>query len=271
LRGVSEDSTTTGLGHGTAGDTTLRTLLLDAADRLGGPLLGLDTSGPVTSLCTVGWRPGEVWEATLTGGSLPSEQLAAALADRLASAAIAAHDLRGIVIGTGPGSFTGLRVGLATAKGLAFGARVPLVGVSSLAVLAASAGPGRVGPVVDARQGEVFSALYDVGPTRVAIARVEDAARTPEAFARAMAQAGAPPSAQGTLLVGDFAARCVLLPGFADARVGVCTPRIGCGILAAAARLAAGDVDALEPLAPRYLRASEAERQLARGATEVRA
>ena len=67
------------------------------------------------------------------------------------------REIGGIAVGTGPGSFTGVRVGLATARGLAFALGVPLAGVSTLDALAAGA-PGAV-PVVDARRGEVFVLL----------------------------------------------------------------------------------------------------------------
>jgi tRNA threonylcarbamoyl adenosine modification protein YeaZ len=67
-------------------------------------------------------------------------------------------DLQGLAVGTGPGSFTGLRVGLATARGLALSLGLPVAGVSTLDALAAGA-PGAL-PVIDARRGEVF-VLHD--------------------------------------------------------------------------------------------------------------
>jgi tRNA threonylcarbamoyladenosine biosynthesis protein TsaB len=66
--------------------------------------------------------------------------------------------IEGIAVGTGPGSFTGLRMGLAAARGLAFALDIPVAGVSTLDALSAGA-PGAV-PLIDARRGEVFT----VGP-----------------------------------------------------------------------------------------------------------
>jgi tRNA threonylcarbamoyladenosine biosynthesis protein TsaB len=75
--------------------------------------------------------------------------------DLLCDAGVEQTELTGLAVGTGPGSFTGLRMGLAAARGLAFALDVPVAGVSTLAVLGAGS-PGAL-PVVDAGRREVFA------------------------------------------------------------------------------------------------------------------
>lgn len=83
----------------------------------------------------------------------------------LREAGFEADDVEGIVVGRGPGSYTGLRMGLVTARTLSFSLGVPVSGVSTLAALAAGV-PGAA-PVIDGRRGEVF-VLADGEPTCVA-------------------------------------------------------------------------------------------------------
>jgi tRNA threonylcarbamoyladenosine biosynthesis protein TsaB len=75
----------------------------------------------------------------------------------LAESGLAATDLEALAVGVGPGTYTGLRMGLITARTLAFSLGVPTAGVSTLDALAANL-PGAI-PVIDARRGEVFTRL----------------------------------------------------------------------------------------------------------------
>jgi tRNA threonylcarbamoyladenosine biosynthesis protein TsaB len=83
----------------------------------------------------------------------------------LAEAGVGREDLDALVVGTGPGSYTGLRMGLVTARALAFALDLRVAGVSTLAALASGAPGAR--PVIDARRGEVFT-LADGEPVVLA-------------------------------------------------------------------------------------------------------
>ena len=228
--------------------------LTDLAARVGGPLLGFDTSGPVTAFCTVGWNDGDVLETAVVDAELPSEALADALAAEFARTGVRPADLKAVVLGLGPGSFTGLRVGLAMAKGMALGAATPLYGVSSLAMLAASYGAGRIALAQDARRGEIFSALYLVDEQGAVSCEIADAVRAPEEFVEVLrGQKEAP-----TLLAGDRATAL----GIADiATAAWQPPRVAAGLGLAAERIVKGEGDSAATLRPHYLRVSEAERQ----------
>ncbi|MGH2407720.1 MAG: tRNA (adenosine(37)-N6)-threonylcarbamoyltransferase complex dimerization subunit type 1 TsaB, partial [Candidatus Limnocylindrales bacterium] len=104
-----------------------------------GYLLAIDTATSQATLAI-----GDAAGALLGGRGWPAghthaETLLPALRELLAGMGLAPRDLSGVVVGTGPGGFTGLRVGLATAKTLAHGLGVPIVGVGTAVALAAAA------------------------------------------------------------------------------------------------------------------------------------
>jgi tRNA threonylcarbamoyladenosine biosynthesis protein TsaB len=121
-------------------------------------ILALDTS---TEHCSVAlWRDGTVDERDAHAGQRHSELLLPMVDELLRRHAIAVRDLDGIAFGEGPGSFTGLRIGCGVTQGLAFGAGLPVVGVSTLLALAESAQRGYAVCCLDARMGEIYHAAY---------------------------------------------------------------------------------------------------------------
>ena len=232
--------------------------LLALATSVGGPLLALDTSTARGSLCSVGLAAGRVRELSLDAMTMPAEGLAAALAHELDETGAALGALAALVVGLGPGSFTGLRVALATAKGMALGAGVPLFGVSSLALIAAEAGPGLVAPVLDARQGDVFAALYKVDGDGGVTTLIADAARRPEAFAAELASRG---DADVTVVGCERVTHAALAALGRLRFVPVARARAAAGLLLAAPRIMAGAADDVSQLVPSYLRVCAAERR----------
>jgi tRNA threonylcarbamoyladenosine biosynthesis protein TsaB len=133
-------------------------------------VLALDTATSATAVALLGaGDPVELRDDPEPGQRPRHAQQLLPLAQRALDGAGATFgDLTRIVVGRGPGSFTGLRIGLATARALALAADAELVGISTLRVLAVAADArGVVAPVLDARRGEVFVAAWEGGRERV--------------------------------------------------------------------------------------------------------
>ncbi len=122
-------------------------------------LLALDTSTENCSLAL--WLDGEVIERQVLAGQRHSDLVLPMLAELLGEAGISLQALDGIAFGEGPGSFTGLRIACGVAQGLAFGADLPVLGISTLLALAAAAPGERVIACLDARIGEIYHAAYE--------------------------------------------------------------------------------------------------------------
>jgi tRNA threonylcarbamoyladenosine biosynthesis protein TsaB len=190
------------------------------------------------------------------GGRLPG-----ALSDLLTAEGLALPAVEGYAVGLGPGSFTGLRIGLATWKGLAYANRRPVAGVSSLAAMALEAAAGAPAgavlvPLLDAKKGEVYAGFYaaEGGGVR---ALAPEAALSPQALLDRTAGLG------GALAFGEgYQAHQAALEGRLAA---LPTPVLSPGAAAVAALAAPGlagsayDPQALFALEPHYVRKSEAE------------
>jgi len=124
-------------------------------------VLGIESSSPVASVALVSEE--KLWgEMTLNIGLTHSEQLLPLIDELLRQTKVELSELGAIAISGGPGSFTGLRIGMATAKGLAQGLNIPILSIPTLLALSfQQAGRKQlVSPVLNARKNEVYTGLF---------------------------------------------------------------------------------------------------------------
>ena len=159
-------------------------------------VLGFDSSTAASAACVLR-ADGEAFEVLpgaerLERAPAHARELMPAVYEAMESARLDFNSLDAIGVGVGPGGFTGLRIGISTARALAHASGVDLRPVSSLRVLAAGIeAPVRL-PLIDARRGELFAALYEGGEERWA-----PFAARPEALVERLREAGAPARAAG--------------------------------------------------------------------------
>ena len=224
-------------------------------------VLGIDTSTMTTSVAIA--VDGTVAAAADVPTALHSDVLLRAVDDLVRGAGLAPRAFDAIAVGVGPGSFTGLRIGMATAKGIAFAAGIPLRAVSSLAALAWDAGralattplaDGLLVPVLDARRGEVYAGFYRRDGDGVRAVAAEQVL-APAALAAAIdaARDGGPAAVIGDALPAHAIAIAPPVPALADLR------RTPSGAAVAVLGSAPDLPDALDHGAPSYLRPAEAE------------
>jgi len=237
-------------------------------------IVGIDTSSATASValledgqliaerCHPGFIAGHA--AGLAGfKSNHAEILLPLIESVVRQAQISLPEVSGIALSIGPGSFTGLRIGLSTVKGLAYGWGIPVVGVSTLLAQAARVGEfdGAICPFLDARKQEVYAALFrksEHGLTRLTedcLAPVEDV------IGQMRSRIGSMPG----LFIGDAIDRYgKRLLDSLGSDVRLCTENFVSSCAAAVARLGMerlrrSETDDLGKLVPVYLRPSEAE------------
>ena len=170
-------------------------------------IVGIDTATSATSVAVLDGGRSEIeLRDDPPGGERPrhAETLLPLLEQALAQAGIGWERVGRICVGTGPGGFTGLRLGISTARALSQGHDLPLVGVSSLEALASGIDPVNAEPVlavIDARRGEVFAAAYRHHRTTM-----KPTAIAPADLAERLA-AGREPGRSPMIGVGDGAVR----------------------------------------------------------------
>jgi len=229
-------------------------------------VLAVNSATKVASVAVVNEEE-VVGEFFLNTAKTHSERLMPLIDELLKYSDLTLDDIDGFTIAIGPGSFTGLRIGLATVKGLAFFTGKPVVGVSTLDGLAKNLpqAPGLICPVIYARKGEVYTAIYVNAAS--GLERISDyMALSPEKLVSLLSRLD---TGKITLLgdgtemfTGDM--RKTLGPGLALAPAEHRLPRASTIGFLGLERLKRGDKDDLDRLTPYYIRASAAEDRLSK-------
>ena len=131
-------------------------------------ILAFETSAKAASVALTqdGMLLGEAYQNT---GLTHSQTLMVMAEDLLKQCGKTVNDLTAVAVAEGPGSFTGVRIGVAAAKGFAWGRNIPCYGISTLEAMAESLGiyEGYVCPVMDARRAQVYNALFYVNRSEI--------------------------------------------------------------------------------------------------------
>ena len=222
-------------------------------------VLGIETSTPQTTVA-IGSERGTIASTLLSAGRSNHEVVVPAVEHILRWSGTSISQVGGIAVGIGPGLFTGLRVGVQTAKSLAQVLQVPIVGLASLDVLAFAVRYTNrtIGSVVDARRGEVFFCFYRPvhgGVTRAGEFRVG----SPSHLAAELEAAR-----DEVLLVGDGAVRYRRELEGAGGHVELASPALGYPhaeevVELSIPRFHREEFDRVADVVPLYLRKSDAE------------
>jgi tRNA threonylcarbamoyladenosine biosynthesis protein TsaB len=222
-------------------------------------ILGIDTATDQVS-CALGDQDGVVAQQQLRAPRRHAEALAPQLASLSDQAGLPLAKVGAVAIDIGPGLFTGLRVGFTTAVTLATALEVPMIGITSLDLLAHAAHltDRLVAATVDARRGEVFAALYRPVPGGVQQVTAPDVVRPDELASELEARN------EECLLVGDGALRHRDVFASVDhARLGgpeLAHPSAAVLVALAHPRAVREEFVAPHALAPLYLREPDAQR-----------
>ena len=197
-------------------------------------------------------------------GMTHSQTLMVMAEDLLKQCGKTAADVAAVAVAEGPGSFTGVRIGVAAAKGFAWGRQIPCYGVSTLEAMAASLGiyDGYICPVMDARRSQVYNALFAVNCGKVTRIR-DDRAISLQDLGEDVKNLDKP-----VFLVGDGSTLCYntlleAVPGLVLPAEHRMHQRAAGVALAAQAKADAGEAGNGAELTPNYLRLSQAERERA--------
>ena len=224
-------------------------------------ILAFETSAKAasTALLEDGRLLGESYQNT---GLTHSQTIMVMAQDLMKQCGKTVSDVTAVAVANGPGSFTGIRIGVAAAKGFAWGAELPCVGASTLASMAVGLGiwQGYVCPVMDARRSQVYNALYHVDCGKYTRIR-EDRAISLEELGEDVKNLSEP-----IFLVGDGSVLCYntlseKVPGLILPPEARMHQRAAGVALEAERLLQSGGTFPAGALVPNYLRLSQAERE----------
>lgn len=218
-------------------------------------ILGIETATERVSVA-IGGHEGVIGLFEITRGRRHAETLVPAIEFTCRQAGIDLSEISVVAVDVGPGLFTGMRVGLASGKAIAQALRIPMIGISSLDLLAF---PCRhtdrvVVPIIDARKGEVFSAMYRQVPGGIQQIAEPRVGSVDDVIADLMARS------QDVLCVGDGARRFAeeILDGYHCEIGGDAFPSAGPLVQLAHARALREDWVQARDIEPIYLRAPDA-------------
>ena len=224
-------------------------------------ILSIDTSSQVSSVSVLSAECVAA-EISMQGALTHSETLMPHIETALAMARVKKDELDGIAVSIGPGSFTGLRIGLASAKMMAYALHIPLIAVPTLEALAhhCVCEGVRLVPMMDAQKGNVYVQEFTWRADGDALTLHEESSLAILTLAEVIP--GLSKTEQPVLLLGDAMQRKVNVELPVNVRLAPIharMPRAACVGLAALTRLARGETDDPVTAVPLYLRRSEAE------------
>ncbi len=222
-------------------------------------ILAIDTATQVSSVAVL--KEGRLLaELTMQGKLTHSETLLPHIEQVLKMAAVAKEELTGIAVSNGPGSFTGLRIGLAAAKAMSYVLGIPLVGVSTLQALAYQLpAPGvRVMCLLDAQKGNAYVESYRWENNSLQVVDSVQVAKITDIVAACANMS------EQVILLGDavqkkVAGKLELPANVSVAPPHIVMPRAACVAMLGQAKMMAGETDNVMDLEPVYIRRSEAE------------
>ncbi len=222
-------------------------------------VIGIDTSTSCGSIGFINEEGDILFEYQFKAQITHSERLLKAIEYVLKETGFNLEELDGWSISLGPGSFTGLRIGISTVKGLAFATGKPVVGLSSLDILASqiSPTPYLICPIIDARKGELYTSFYKYSDENILERLTPYQALKPDELIKRIEEKtvfiGDGLRIYGSFLKDGLKSLALFAPFTLNNPLGTMVAKLGCE------QIRNGKLLGLENFTPIYVRPSEAE------------